>query len=69
MKRHHIHIAESEISKSGRRFDTNVKIYINMGLAISDGIKFYRSANNVILTPGDSKGFLKPKYFSNIVVT
>jgi 2'-phosphotransferase len=68
MKRHHIHFAESEISKSGKRFDTNVKIYINMGLAMIEGIKFYRSANNVILTPGDSKGFLKPKYFSNIVV-
>ena len=39
-----------------------------MGLAMIEGIKFYRSANNVILTPGDSKGFLKPKYFSNIVV-
>ena len=68
MKRHHIHLAESETAKSGRRFDTNVKIYINMSLAMSEGIKFYRSSNNVILTPGDSEGYLKPKYFSDIVV-
>lgn len=68
MKRHHIHLAESETAKSGRRYDTNVKIYINMSLAMSEGIKFYRSANNVILTPGDSEGYLKPKYFSDIVV-
>uniref|UniRef100_F6ZBX0 2'-phosphotransferase n=1 Tax=Equus caballus TaxID=9796 RepID=F6ZBX0_HORSE len=30
---------------------------------ISDGIPFFRSANGVILTPGDADGFLFPKYF------
>ncbi|XP_033612439.1 tRNA 2'-phosphotransferase 1 isoform X2 [Fukomys damarensis] len=30
---------------------------------ISDGIPFFRSANGVILTPGDADGFLLPKYF------
>lgn len=32
-----------------------------------DGIKFYRSANNVILSPGDERGTLLPKYFANAV--
>ncbi|XP_030773308.1 tRNA 2'-phosphotransferase 1 isoform X4 [Rhinopithecus roxellana] len=30
---------------------------------ISDGISFFRSANGVILTPGNTDGFLLPKYF------
>jgi hypothetical protein len=34
---------------------------------ILDGIKFYRSENNVILSPGDSEGFIKPKYFVKVV--
>lgn len=29
----------------------------------ADGISFFRSANGVILTPGDADGFLLPKYF------
>lgn len=29
----------------------------------ADGIPFFRSANGVILTPGNADGFLLPKYF------
>lgn len=29
----------------------------------ADGISFFRSANGVILTPGNADGFLLPKYF------
>lgn len=29
----------------------------------TDGIPFFRSANGVILTPGNAEGFLLPKYF------
>ena len=32
----------------------------------SDGYKFYRSSNNVILTPGNSEGLLPPKYFAKV---
>ena len=32
-----------------------------------DGIQFFKSANGVILTPGDKDGYLKPKYFKKIV--
>jgi len=66
MSRKHIHIAVSEDSKSGKRVTCNRKIYINMALAIEDGIPFYRSSNNVILTSGDENGILLPKYFLNI---
>jgi 2'-phosphotransferase len=40
-----------------------VAIDVDVKLALSDGLKFYRSSNNVILCPGDETGFLKPKYF------
>ena len=67
MKRKHIHIAESDEAKSGKRSSCNVKILINMELAINDGIKFYKSENGVILTEGDENGLLLPKYFLDIV--
>ena len=67
MKRKHIHIAESDQAKSGKRSSCNVKILINMELAINDGIKFYRSENGVILTEGDQNGLLLPKYFLDII--
>lgn len=66
MKRKHIHIAESDEAKSGKRYNCNVKIYIDMKLALQEGIKFYRSENGVILTPGNKEGILEPKYFSKI---
>ena len=67
MKRKHIHIAESDEAKSGKRSSCNVKILINMELAINDGIKFYKSENGVILTEGDENGLLLPKYFLDII--
>lgn len=36
-------------------------------LNIEDGIRFFRSVNNVILCPGDQEGFLKPEYFEKVV--
>ena len=62
MNRKHIHIAESDDSISGKRKSADTKIYINMELAMEDGIEFYRSKNNVILTRGNSDGILLPKY-------
>ena len=62
MSRKHIHIAESKDAISGQRSNCNLYIYINMKLAINDGIEFYKSSNGVILTPGNSDGYLVPKY-------
>lgn len=62
MKRKHIHIAESMDAKSGKRNNCNLIIYINMKLAMDDGIRFYKSSNGVILTPGNDDGYLVSKY-------
>lgn len=70
MNRMHIHCAISEPEDgqviSGMRLDTKVLIYIDMELAMKNGIKFYLSKNKVILTEG-TNGLLEPKYFKNVV--
>ncbi|XP_040604456.1 tRNA 2'-phosphotransferase 1 isoform X2 [Mesocricetus auratus] len=48
---------------TGMRPNCEVVVFIDGPLALSDGIPFFRSANGVILTPGNAEGFLLPKYF------
>lgn len=69
MQRNHIHFApaipgEGEVI-SGARASCDVFIEIDMPKAMQDGIKFYVSENNVILTSG-LHGILAPKYFKKI---
>nr|XP_027800277.1 tRNA 2'-phosphotransferase 1 isoform X1 [Marmota flaviventris] len=65
--RTHIHLAPGLPGDSGvisgMRPNCEVAVFINGPLALSDGISFFRSANGVILTPGNADGFLLPKYF------
>ena len=42
-------------------------LVIDMCMCYIDGLKFYRSANDVILCPGNEDGFLLPEYFEKIV--
>jgi 2'-phosphotransferase len=65
MKRKHIHMSTSLDSKSGKRSNCDTRIYIDMEKAINDGIIFYLSDNDVILTSGVD-GILSPKYFEKI---
>jgi 2'-phosphotransferase len=63
-------ISNSEWSRlqllSGMRTNSAVLIHIDVVKAMGAGIKFYRSANNVILTPGNEEGFLLKEYFSGV---
>ncbi|XP_016071886.1 PREDICTED: tRNA 2'-phosphotransferase 1 isoform X1 [Miniopterus natalensis] len=65
--RTHIHLATGLPGDpgviSGMRPNCQVAVFINGPLALADGIPFFRSANGVILTPGNADGFLLPKYF------
>lgn len=71
MKRKHIHLAKGKLDDasviSGFRWDAEVHIYIDLAGALADGIKFYESENGVILTSGNEKGYLEPKYFTKAV--
>ncbi|XP_032009118.1 tRNA 2'-phosphotransferase 1 isoform X3 [Hylobates moloch] len=66
--RTHIHLAPGLPGDpgviSGMRSHCEIAVFIDGPLALAaDGIPFFRSANGVILTPGNTDGFLLPKYF------
>ncbi|KAM8847736.1 tRNA 2'-phosphotransferase 1 isoform 2-T2 [Synchiropus picturatus] len=68
MRRTHIHLAPGLPGEdgviSGMRRDCNLAVFIDVPKALNDGIEFFWSENQVLLTPGDSDGMLLPKYFS-----
>ncbi|XP_013922751.1 PREDICTED: nucleoside diphosphate-linked moiety X motif 22-like isoform X1 [Thamnophis sirtalis] len=68
MGRTHIHLAPGLPGEgavlSGMRDSSEVAIIIDIPKALADGIAFFRSANGVILTPGNADGLLLPCYFS-----
>lgn len=70
MSRNHIHFApgmpKQEGVISGMRGSCDVYIEIDLFKAMKDGINFYISSNNVILTEGVN-GALDPKYFKKVV--
>jgi 2'-phosphotransferase len=67
MNRNHIHFCETMESTSGFRKSSTVAIVIDVALAMKDGIQFFRSKNDVILSSGDSNGVLLPKYFHYVI--
>jgi 2'-phosphotransferase len=71
MGRTHIHFAtglpKDEGVISGMRRQCPVHIYIDTNKCAEDGILFYRSENNVILTAGvEEKGTLPTAYFAKV---
>lgn len=74
MARNHIHftpretVSESHEIVSSMRADCNLLLYVDVARALADGVKFYRSSNNVILSPGcDDTGALHRRYFLRAV--
>jgi 2'-phosphotransferase len=69
MSRNHIHFAPGLNKEkgviSGMRGNCNAYIEIDISAAMKDGIIFYISTNNVILTEGVD-GVVAPKYFKKI---
>ncbi|KAI0947015.1 hypothetical protein AcV7_009567 [Taiwanofungus camphoratus] len=69
MKRNHIHLAQGVPGSgviSGMRNSSQILIYINVQKALDAGIKFYISANGVVLTEGDEHGHLSPQFFAKV---
>ncbi|EJD07666.1 uncharacterized protein FOMMEDRAFT_116035 [Fomitiporia mediterranea MF3/22] len=72
MKRTHIHLAQhvSHIKGAratpGLRNNSQVLIYVDLDKALRAGIRFYLSANRVVLTKGDETGYLLPEFFQRV---
>jgi 2'-phosphotransferase len=70
MTRNHVHFSAGEPGEdgviSGMRKSADLKIYIDMPKAMASGLRFFRSANNVILSPGDASGVVKTDFFSKV---
>ncbi|RCI00563.1 tRNA 2'-phosphotransferase 1 [Rhizopus azygosporus] len=70
MNRIHIHFAiglpNDPNVKSGVRKSSEVYIFIDADKAMKDGIKFYKSRNDVILSDGID-GTIPPKYFKKAI--
>ncbi|OWF41912.1 tRNA 2'-phosphotransferase 1 [Mizuhopecten yessoensis] len=63
-RRDHIHFAQGESGQtSGFPSYCDIAIEINLNKALRDGLKFYKSENDVILSPGNASGFIPKKYF------
>lgn len=68
MTRNHIHFTSNcNDSVSGIRKSANILIYIDILKCLDDGIIFYKSKNNVILSPGNDQGYIDVKYFKKII--
>ncbi|TFY64646.1 hypothetical protein EVJ58_g2484 [Rhodofomes roseus] len=48
------------------RNSSQILIYVDVQKALEAGIKFFLSANGVVLTEGDEKGFLGPQFFARV---
>jgi len=70
MKRNHIHFSAGEPGEdgviSGMRKSADLKIYLDLTDAMAAGLRFFRSANNVILSPGNEEGAIPIKFFLKV---
>ena len=70
MARNHVHCAAllpEEGVVSGMRGSCEVAVYVDVGKSMALGLKWYRSANGVLLTPGDEAGLVPPSCFEKVI--
>ncbi|GFR86252.1 tRNA 2'-phosphotransferase 1 [Elysia marginata] len=71
MNRNHMHFAAGLPGHdgviSGMRSSCQVIIYLDLKKALEGGLKFFVSANNVILSPGNESGVIETQYFFKVV--
>lgn len=70
MNRLHIHMAGGLLGDegvtSGMRASSEVFIYVDAKKAVDAGIPFFKSSNNVILSPGNAEGIIPVEYFLKV---
>ena len=57
---------KSDLAK--HRINSSVFLAINTSDAITAGIKFFQSANGVILSPGNSSGVIPAKFIKSATI-
>ncbi|XP_066959069.1 tRNA 2'-phosphotransferase 1-like isoform X2 [Macrobrachium rosenbergii] len=71
MNRNHVHFTSKTPDEvagvSGIRKSCQMYVYINLSKALEGGLKFFRSANDVILCPGNHEGIVPTEYFLKVV--
>eukprot|EP00397_Hematodinium_sp_SG-2012_P030474 GEMP01032279.1.p1 GENE.GEMP01032279.1~~GEMP01032279.1.p1 ORF type:complete len:398 (+),score=92.06 GEMP01032279.1:60-1253(+) len=73
MGRNHIHFTSGDPAaydsppEVGMRADAELFIYVDMAKAMAAGIKFFYSANGVVLSRGDRFGAVPPSMFKKVV--
>lgn len=62
--------ADAEVKKepviSGMRNSSAILIFIDLKKALEGGVKFWKSANGVILSEGDERGIISLQYFKRV---
>lgn len=48
------------------RASADILIHVDLARALAAGIPFFLSANGVVLTAGDERGYLSPEFFSRV---
>jgi len=69
MSRNHIHLAQGIAGDkviSGMRKASEIFIFVDVQKALDAGLKFFLSANGVVLTEGDERGYLDPQFFKRV---
>ncbi|KZP01573.1 phosphotransferase KptA/Tpt1 [Calocera viscosa TUFC12733] len=73
MARNHIHLATGKLGDEGvisgmraSHAKNGVLIYVDVPKAMADGIRFYMSANGVVLSEGNKDGVLEKKFFKRV---
>lgn len=64
MKRNHIFFLDKP--DPNIRKNANVYVYIDVAKAVASGLKFFRSINGNILSPGDENGIIKTNFFKEV---
>lgn len=68
MKRNHLHLTTNEFQTcSGIRCNSKILIYLDVEKCLRNGIEFYISKNNVILTRGNENGVVPVDCFKKII--
>ncbi|KIJ55657.1 hypothetical protein M422DRAFT_151974 [Sphaerobolus stellatus SS14] len=70
MNRQHIHFAQGMPKSGVLRMRTTSEIYIKLDVeaALKYGLRLLVSANDVVLSPGDVKGYIAPCFFESVLV-